>query len=203
MPQSIAAVFVLCATFSRHARFSLRTAPQGGVRRLIDEQLAARAARGDCKAFEQLCDLTWRQLYQFVYHKVQNREEAEDVTQEAYSRTLRTLPKGYSAGKFIVYLQTAALSVIRDQWRRRQTRDRKFFLIQPGLIEPDPTEAIADRELVSRALERLPEDYRTVITLRIMAGLSTAETAERMGRTEASVRTLQYRAIQALREEIA
>jgi RNA polymerase sigma-70 factor (ECF subfamily) len=170
---------------------------------LIDEQIAARAARGDRKAFEQLCDLTWRQLYQFVYHKVQNREEAEDVTQEAYSRTLRSLPTGYSAGKFMAYLQTAALNVIRDQWRRSQTRDRKATLLQPTLTEPDPTDSIADRELVARALERLPEDYRTVITLRILTGLSTAETAERMGRTEGSVRTLQYRAIQALREAIA
>lgn len=172
------------------------------VRRLIDEQIAARAAGGDRKALEQLCAQTWRQLYQFVYHKVQNREEAEDVTQEAYSRMLRAQPAGYSAGKFMVYLQTAALNVIRDRWRKSQTRDRSEALMEPDLAEPDAAESVVDREIVSRALERLNEDYRRVLELRILTGLSTAETATRMGRTEAAVRTLQYRAIQALKEEI-
>jgi RNA polymerase sigma-70 factor, ECF subfamily len=173
------------------------------VGRLIDEQIAAKAAGGDRKAFEQLCALTWRQLYQFVYHKVQNREEAEDVTQEAYSRTLRALPSGYSAGKFMAYLQRVAMNVIRDQWRKAQTRDRSRPLIQPELTEPDAAEGVADRDLVEQVLQRLPDAYRQVLTLRIMMGLSTAQTAERMGRTEAAVRTLQYRAVQALKEEIA
>jgi RNA polymerase sigma-70 factor, ECF subfamily len=169
---------------------------------LIDEQIAARAASGDRKALEQLCALTWRQLYQFVYHKVQNRQEAEDVTQEAYSRTLRARPAGYSGGKFMVYLQTAALNVIRDGWRRAQTRSRAEVLLDPNVSAPDAAESVVDRELITAALERLSRDYRQVLMLRIMQGLSTAETAERMGRTEAAIRTLQYRALQALKEEI-
>lgn len=173
------------------------------MKRLIDEQIATRAAGGDRKALEQLCALTWRRLYQFVYHKVQNREEAEDVTQEAYSRTLRAQPGGYSAGEFMAYLQTVALNVIRDQWRKSRTRGRTQALIDPDLTEPDSAESVVDRDVVTRALQRLNADYRQVLELRIMVGLSTAETAERMDRTEAAIRTLQYRAMQALKEEIS
>lgn len=169
---------------------------------MIDERIAARAAAGDRQAFEQLCSLTWRQLYQFVYHKVQNREEAEDVTQEAYSRAIKAPPHGYSAGKFMVYLQTVAMNVIRDQWRRAQTRERKQPLLEAPDAESDSTDRVVDRETVVRALERLSEDHRRVLELRIIQGLSTAETAERMGRTEGAIRTLQYRALRALKEEI-
>lgn len=169
---------------------------------LIDEAIAQRAARGDRRALEQLCSLTWRQLYQFVYHRVQNREEAEDVTQEAYSRTLKAHPEAFSVGQFVSYLQTAAVNVIRDQWRRAQTRETASTLVVPDQTAPDAAEEVARRDLVVQALERLSPDYRQVLELRILMGLSTAETAQRMGRTEAAIRTIQYRAIRALKEEI-
>lgn len=169
---------------------------------LIDEEIAQRAARGDSLALEQLCALTWRQLYQYVYHRVQNREEAEDVTQEAYSRTLKAHPEAFSVGQFVSYLQTAALNVIRDRWRRAQTRERAGTLMASDQAVPDAAEEVARRDLVEQALQRLSPDYRQVVELRILMGLSTAETARRMGRTEAAVRTIQYRAIRALKEEI-
>jgi len=169
---------------------------------LIDEQIARRAASGDQKALEQLCAQTWRQLYRFVYHRVQNREEAEDITQEAYSRMLKARPASYSAGQFVTYLQTVALNVIRDRWRSAKARDRNHPLMQPIRSTGDAAEGIVQRDTVRRALDRLNPDYRTVLELRILRGLSTAETARQMGRTEAAVRTLQYRAIQALKEEI-
>jgi len=169
---------------------------------LIDEEIAQRAARGDRQALEQLCSLTWRQLYQFVYHRVQNREEAEDVTQEAYSRTLKGRPEAFSAGQFVSYLQTAALNVIRDRWRRGQTQQKASTLMASDQATPDAADEVARREVVEHALERLSPDYRQVVELRILMGLSTAETARRMGRTEAAIRTIQYRAIKALKEEI-
>jgi RNA polymerase sigma-70 factor (ECF subfamily) len=168
---------------------------------MIEESLVARAARGDRQAVEQLCRQSWRQLYAFVYQKVQNREEAEDVTQETYIRVLRALPR-YGSIPFHGLLRTVALNLIRDRWRktrgiRRLTPEVEVFPTS------DPTDHVADRDLVARALNLLPQDQRQVIELRILQGLSTAETARRMGRTEAAVRTLQYRAVQALREVLS
>jgi RNA polymerase sigma-70 factor (ECF subfamily) len=176
------------------------------VEALIDEQLAQRAACGDRKAFEEICALTWRQLYQYVYHRVQNREEAEDVTQEAYSRALKAAPTEYTAGQFVVYLQRAALNLIRDRWRSARVRQRRAALLQAEPAEwaeaADAAERVADRDVVRRGLAAIRPEYREVLELRIVAGLSTAETAARLGRTEAAIRSLQYRAIQALKEEI-
>ncbi|HYF79194.1 MAG TPA: RNA polymerase sigma factor [Symbiobacteriaceae bacterium] len=170
---------------------------------MIDEQVAARAAGGDQQALEQLCRQTWRQLYGFVYHKVQNREEAEDVTQEAYSRTMRALPRDFSAGSFMSYLQTVASNIIRDRWRRGKVRGQSLPLDDDTVATDDPSEGVADRDLVARALQSLSADYRTVIELRILKGLTTAEAARQMSRSEGAIRTLQYRAIQALREAIS
>ncbi len=71
---------------------------------------------------------------------------------------------------------------------------------------PSPSQDAARRESAVRladALARLPEDYRTVLLLRVFEGLPAAEVAERMERTAGAVRMLQMRALEALREEMA
>lgn len=45
----------------------------------------------DTDAIEEICSLTWKTVYRFIYFKVQNRQEAEDITQETYVRTLSYL----------------------------------------------------------------------------------------------------------------
>lgn len=52
-----------------------------------------KAKEGDRKAIEKLCLATWESLYRFIYYKVQNREEAEDITQETYVKTLNSLQR--------------------------------------------------------------------------------------------------------------
>jgi RNA polymerase sigma-70 factor (ECF subfamily) len=71
---------------------------------------------------------------------------------------------------------------------------------------PSPSQDAVRRESavqLADALARLPEDYRTVLLLRVFEELPAAEVAERMGRTAGAVRMLQMRALEALREEMA
>lgn len=161
-----------------------------------------KAKEGDTQSIEQLCLSTWEPLYRFIYYKVQNREEAEEITQESYVRTL-THWQDLKASRenFPGYIKTVALNVLRDRWRQKKRRgiQVKFEEINPeetaGL---DYQKVITQRLQLENALSKLSEDQRFIIDLRIVRGFSVAETAKLVGKTEAAVRTSQYRALQAL-----
>lgn len=162
---------------------------------------SVRQSAGEQPEFRAWYDATLPFLYRYIYQRVQNREEAEDITQEAYVRTLGrkpapdTLP---TAG----YLKTVALNLIRDRWRRRQVRGITLPLTEALLADADDPEAALGREAVQEALAALPPDYRQVIQLRIVEGYSRSETAKLTGRSEDAVRGLQYRALQQLRDAL-
>lgn len=158
-----------------------------------------RKAKEQQQKLLEWCDATWPKLYHYIYYRVLNREEAEDLTQEAYSRAL---PKFPSTGPLPsqAYLKTVALNLIRDRWRQQKTRGIPVPLEEALLLTETDEENTVNRALVEDLLNQLSADYRTVLQLRIIEGYSRAETARRMGRSEAAVRGLQYRAVQALRQ---
>ena len=163
-----------------------------------------RDAKGDPKSIAQLCLDTWEPLYRFLYFKVQNREEAEDITQETFVKALayfqeRQSPPGNLAG----FLKTVALNIIRDRWRQKKRRGVPVNLDEASLEETgcmDQQSAITRRLQIENALDKLAEEQRTVIDLRIVKGYTVVETARLTGKTEAAVRTAQHRALQALAE---
>jgi RNA polymerase sigma-70 factor (ECF subfamily) len=158
--------------------------------------------RSDAKYIEEICKATWESLYRFIYYKVQNREEAEDVTQETYVRALAYLNEhNFSDKNFQGFLRTIALNVIRDRWRQRKRRGLplNFEEVNPReTVTEDHQRDVAQRLVIENALAGLREDQRKVIEFRIIKGYSVAETARLLGKTEAAVRTAQYRAVQIL-----
>ncbi|MDD3653573.1 MAG: RNA polymerase sigma factor [Desulfotomaculaceae bacterium] len=161
-----------------------------------------KAKEGDRQAIERVCSATWEPLYRFIYFKVQNREEAEDITQETYVKTLTYLQKHQALqGNFLGFMKTVALNVLRDRWRQKKRRGApvNFEEINPEeTAHMDHQKAVAQRLQLENALAKLSEDQRTVLDLRIIKSYSVAETAKLTGKTEAAVRTAQYRALQGL-----
>ncbi|GBF32798.1 putative RNA polymerase sigma factor [Desulfocucumis palustris] len=161
-----------------------------------------KAIEGDLKSIEQICIATWEPLYRFIYFKVQNREEAEDITQETYVKTLAYLQKHKMPWDNLPgFMKTVALNVLRDRWRQRK---RRGIPVNFEEINPEETagmdhqKAVSQRLQIENALAKLSEDQRIVLDLRINKGYSVAESAKLAGKTEAAVRTAQYRALQAL-----
>src|SRR5690606_7333462 len=138
------------------------------------------------------------------------REEAQDLTQEAYLRCLaarddaKTFPPGWA------FMQTVALNLIRDRGRRQRTHGTLTPLedrilrgdLPSSLVDDNPLNTETDRIWLQELLAKLPRDYRTVLELRLIKGYSRKETAQQMGRSESAVRGLQYRALQLLRAMI-
>ncbi|HZD59338.1 MAG TPA: sigma-70 family RNA polymerase sigma factor [Anaerolineae bacterium] len=144
------------------------------------------------------CNQTWPEVYRYVYYHVQNRQEAEDLVQETYARTLRR----FSSSDQLPtqrYLIKVALNLIRDRWRRQKVHGTQIPLEETLLQQDSDEDATINRTLVRELMAQLSEEYRTVLQLRIVEGYSRAETARRMGRSEDAVRGLQYRAVRILR----
>jgi RNA polymerase sigma-70 factor (ECF subfamily) len=161
-----------------------------------------KAKEGDPKAIEKLCIATWEPLYRFVYYKVQNREEAEDITQETYVKTLNYLQKNkIPQEKFLSFMKTVSLNIIRDRWRKKK-RGGGFLNFQEinlkEMTSGDQQNEVAQRLLLEAALAKLSREQQNILRLRIIQGYSVAETAKIVEKTEGAVRTAQYRALQAL-----
>ncbi len=138
---------------------------------------------------------TVKKLYFFVYSYVSNREEAEDITQEAYYRCLRLNPESLPPYS---YLKQTARNLIIDGYRHRSVVQEHLPKLQSD--EPSSEEDWVEGAVIRELWEKLPPDYQEVLELRIIQGYSRKETAQIMGRSEDSIRGLQYRALQTLRE---
>lgn len=169
-----------------------------GVEKNIKEQIR------DEKFIERLCTSTWETIYRFIYFKVQNREEAEDITQETYIKAIEYINKNnIEIDNFIGFLKTIALNIFRDRWRKSKNRGTELNIenIKPEETSVDDhTEAVVQREFIGNALMLLNEEQRTVVDLRILKGFSVADTAKKMNKKESNIRVLQYRALKKLTE---
>ena len=151
---------------------------------------------------EKLCAETWRELYGFIYYRVQNREEAEDITQETYAKAISYLNRNdVKIREEKSYLKAIALNIIRDHWRSKKRRGDSINLeeVKPEEIaQEDFTGSLSDRDQINEAMGKLVKEQKTVLELRIIKGYSVKETAKLMQRKEGAVRVLQFRAVKAL-----
>ncbi|MDF2544953.1 MAG: polymerase, sigma-24 subunit, subfamily [Herbinix sp.] len=154
------------------------------------------------KQFEEICTATWKEVYRFIYYKVQNREEAEDVTQETYAKAFAYFQKSQvNVERYSSYLKAMAMNIVRDRYRKNKHFTGKVALddVRPDQIaEEDFSEAAVNRDTIEWALDTLSKEQQMVIRLRILEGYSVAETARQMNKKEGTIRVLQHRAIAAL-----
>lgn len=169
---------------------------------MFEEKKLQRPQNKDADAIEEICSLTWKSVYRFIYFKVQNRQEAEDITQETYVKTLSYLQRSNAkVEEYTGFLKTTALNILRDRWRRKKrwALDVNLEAVNPKeTAVDDDMEVYAQRAIVQEALKRLNEEQRTVIELRILKGYPVNETARIMNKKEGAIRVLQYRALKNL-----
>jgi len=143
-------------------------------------------------------------IYRYVYSKVGNREEAEDLTSQIFMKAVRGMDTERGTLSMQKWLFQVARTTIADYWRTyyRIASSSLDELLDagwegPALAEPVATNgaSVQPGEQVRRILQALPEHYREVLTCRFLLNLSIRETADRMGLTEANVKVLQFRAL--------
>jgi RNA polymerase sigma-70 factor, ECF subfamily len=176
---------------------------------MVERMLLQSACQGDDDSLEALCRREWFAIFQLVSVSVPDTAEAEELTQEVFTRAIASLPRfSYVGVPFRSYLSQIARNLLRDRWRQAQARpdvddgpvpDRPAAELEPEAI----VLAAAERHRLVEALRRLPHRCREVLCLRILEGRTAAEIGVEWGRTPESVRQLQHRALLALRAEMA
>ena len=171
--------------------------------RAVDE-LVALAQRGDADAFGELYARYQPEILRYLTHRLPDREQAEDLTQQVFVLAWQAVPRYQQRGvPFKAWLYRMAHNQMVDYFRaRRQTTDLEGVEIPE---EPEAERRVERQETygeLSRALTRLSEDHREVLTLRFLMEKSAREIGQIMHRKEVTVRGLQLRALRALRKEI-
>ncbi len=180
--------------------------------------LLEKAKAGDEEALSRAFEKVRRRLAVLIHFKLRPRasdfSEVEDVVQETCLRAFRDLDRfSYqSPGSFLRWLSSIADHVIVDriryQGRARRAGDEVPFRSPSNPQGPEPADTktpsrvFAQQEAVERLLDHLaalPEDYRQAILMAKIEGLSTAEMAERLGKSREAVALLVYRAVKRFR----
>jgi RNA polymerase sigma-70 factor, ECF subfamily len=148
----------------------------------------------------------WQEVYQYIYFKVNGRQEAEDLTQETFIRLIRS-GKGFDDAPIIALLKKTAARLIIDRWRKNKNHSHTLSLTDFDYAIGDdgqnnPESQFIRNESIRQAMDLLTEDQRMIVRLRLIQGYSVKDTAELSGKSETSVRTLQFRAIQTIKQKL-
>lgn len=155
----------------------------------------------DVQAFQTFYQENLGIIYRFVYSKVGNREEAEDLTSQIFIKAVRNMDATRGPLSMQKWLFQVARTTLADYWRTyyRGSISSLEELLDAGWEGPTEGEtleiSIHPSERVQRILRALPEHYQEVLTCRFLLSLSIKETALHMGLTEANVKVLQFRAL--------
>jgi RNA polymerase sigma-70 factor, ECF subfamily len=168
-----------------------------------DEQVIKQVKNGDAEAYGMLYEQYAEVIFRYVYSHLDNRLDAEDLTEEIFLRAWRALPKYDERGlPFSAFLFRIARNSLIDYYRQRKAV-QSIEDIELQSREPGPEEMvdvrIEDRNL-RETIAKLREDYRNVLIFRFLSGLSPEETAQVMQRSVGAVRVLQHRALSALKD---
>jgi len=146
-------------------------------------------------------------VYRYVYYRVRDDAEAEDLTSEVFMKALRAIPRYEPRQAFLAWLYRIARNAVIDQVRRggRQVsfEDALKHPEVHNAVDPD-LEVLAgsDSATLRSALGQLTPLQQEVIVLRFLEGYSTDEIAKLIGKREGTVRGIQFRALGALRQLI-
>jgi RNA polymerase sigma-70 factor (ECF subfamily) len=171
---------------------------------LNDERLLIQAAQSDPSRFADLYESNFNRVYAFVARRVKDREEAQDVTAEVFHHALKNLGRFQWRGvPFAAWLLRIAANALADRWQR-VARGIEVPAAD-GQIENEADAAgtadIERRAMLFQLVDRLPNDQRLVVMRRFVDQKSIREIAQEVGRSEGAVKQLQFRALEALREQ--
>jgi len=183
----------------------------------IQELALVEAAKGgDVQAFEQLIKKYDRNVFRIAQHITQNREDAEDVVQDAFLKAYENLEQFQGHSKFYTWLVRIAVNESLMKLRKRRTGKMVSIDEDIQTEEGSMPREIADwsptpeqnyrqselAEILKKTINGLPPGFRTVFVLRDVEGLSTEETAEMLSLSVPAVKSRLLRARLQLRERL-
>ena len=194
------------------------TLPPGGSHSSPEPELDPEASRlralvelardGDAEAFGQLYDHYVSGVFRFIYYRVGSRQLAEDLTSETFVRGLKAIQRFTWQGKdFGAWLTTIARNLIADHFKSSRSRlEIVSDDVPEGRVPARSTEeevlSLISNEMLFDAVNSLPPEQRDCILMRFIQGMSIAETAAALKRSEGAIKQLQLRAVRSLAKRV-
>jgi RNA polymerase sigma-70 factor (sigma-E family) len=155
-------------------------------------------------AFEEFVLGRQAALFRTAFLLTGDRGHAEDLLQGALERTYQHWPRVAAAGNPDAYVRRIVVNLANDRWRsRRHVVEQGLDAAAAASVRDSEAEQVESRDLVVRALRRVPVRMRTVLVLRYFEELSEAETAAVMGCSVGTVKSQAARGLERLRAAIS
>ena len=191
---------------------------KGGEERHMDALVNKRirqVLKGDQNAYTDIVNLYQHKLYQVCFRMLGNKQEAEDIAQEAFVRAYINLHTYDQKRKFSTWIYRIATNLCIDRIRKKKPdyyldaqiagTDGLDMYSQIAAEEQLPEEAVEQMELQDRIqyeISRLPDKYRSVIVLKYIEELSLQEISEILDMPLGTVKTRIHRGREALRKQL-
>jgi RNA polymerase sigma-70 factor (ECF subfamily) len=172
-----------------------------------ESQLVERA-KVDPEAFGELYERYVDRIYNYIYYRIGNHHDAEDLTARTFFRALDHIDRYVDRGvPFSAWLYRIAHNLVAN-WHRDRSRHRLVSLdgllrlSAPGSSPEQEVERNEEQEALLEAIRRLPPDRQQLLILKFGERLSNAEIGRIMGRTEGAIKSLYHRTLIALRDDL-
>ena len=173
---------------------------------LPDENALVERAKTDSQAFGILYECYVNRIYNYIYYRVGNQHDAEDLTARTFHRALNHIERYVNQGApFSAWLYRIAHNLVAN-WHRDQSRRKLISLEDIKLIiqrrdGPDQmAEQREEKDQLLAVIRRLPSERQQLLILKFVQGLSNAEIGQVMGRSEGAIKSLYHRTLLSLRE---
>src|SRR3954454_19095376 len=167
-----------------------------------EAELVERASKHDQSAFAELYNTYVDKIYKYVYYKVGNAPDAEDLCEQVFLKAWEAIGRYKWCGyPFSSWLYKLAHNLVVDHYRTRRDPMPLNDLLYTSLEPADPENAMhaaVEAEEIGQAVAQLTDEQRQVINLKFVEGYSNFEIAEMLNKKEGAIRALQYRALRSL-----
>jgi len=173
-----------------------------------EELQLVRQAATQPEAFGELYERHVRKIYNYIYYRTGNQEDAEDLTARVFQRALNHVANFQDQGvPFSAWLYRIAHNLVanwhRDRSRRPVVPLEDHMFIRSGAAHPETeTIALEEQRMLLTAVQSLPPERQQLLILKFVERLSNAEIGAIMDRTEGAIKSLYHRTLNALREEV-
>jgi RNA polymerase sigma-70 factor (ECF subfamily) len=165
------------------------------------------AKEGDADAFGCIYELYFTPVFRYVYFRLKNKHESEDLTQTVFIKFYESAANYEQTGKNpLAYFFTIARNAIIDHSRKKKeiVMESKELESEAGKANEDQLKDLERKEIckkVKETLKKLTDEQQEVMILKFINDLSNGEIAELTGKSEVAIRQIQSRAIRSLKKE--
>lgn len=176
-----------------------------------EDQIIERIQAGETRFFTKLYDRYLKLIYRYVYARVGNQEEAEDITQDTFIKALKAIDNFKFRSQFKTWLFRICQATMMDMWRKKYkqvTVPLEDFLAHDEAFDIAFDDDSCEKEQQSKqeqlesVLGELTVEYREILELRFLKGYTIAEAAQELSITISNAKVRQFRALKKAQQVI-